>query len=243
MPTHPLEQSGQFHPSRLGIVAGGAFGLAVIAQSPPAEALTSVQNFTTTDTLSAFTEAATGISYSPPTAQFTVQPFKASLGILNSATLTLATSTNFSGMVGNADTYGGVGQSFGGTATINGITYGGYGNGNGNSGAPGDTLLLSIAPTGNSTTFLAADAGVSYDPQILAAFIGASTYSLSFADGSDSPYHFFYANISSGTSTFTTTAGVTYNYTPFVPAPLPLFGAGAAWGVSRRLRRRCGKVG
>jgi hypothetical protein len=72
MPTHSREQTGQFHPSRLGIVAGGAFGMAVIGQSLPAEALTSMQNFTATDTLTAFTEAATGISYYPPTAQFTV---------------------------------------------------------------------------------------------------------------------------------------------------------------------------
>lgn len=243
MPTHSLEQIGRFQPSHLGIVAGGAFGLAVIAQSLPAEALTSVQNFTTTDTLSAFTALATETSYSPPTPRFTVQPFKAYLGKLNSVTVTWATSSNFTGVVGNADT-GGLGeQSFFGPVAISDKVYNGYNNAKGDGGPPASTISYSVGPTGNTTTFLPADAGVTYDSLILASFIGASAYPISYTSGSSaSPLLLRYRNISSGTSTFTTTAEVTYNYTP-VPAPLPLFGAGAAWGVSRRLRRRCGKVG
>jgi hypothetical protein len=232
-------------------LAISALGLLTVAASSPAQAITSIQTFTTTDTFSSFSPAsATQATYWSPVASFTVQPFNAALGTFTSATVVWSTTAAFTGTVGTESGTGNASFSFSGTYDVDGAPYFGNGSGNGNVGNPGDTFSTSVASFGSSRLFLASDAGVNYDPNILADFIGANAYPIAYsnaANPSSSPNGFYYTNISSGSAVFTTTATVTYDYVaaPSVaaaPGPLPLLGAGAAWAWSRRLRRRCGKA-
>jgi len=228
------------------IVAISALGLLTVAASHPAWAVTSVQPFTTTDTFTNFPAASSvSATYRPHLPQFTVQPFNAALGTLTSTTIVWGTTASFSGTVGAASASGNSSLSAGGSYAVDGVQYGGGGGGNGGGGNTGDTFSFNIASFGDTRQFLTSGAGVSYDPLILADFIGANPYSIVFEDSTTriSPYSFTYSNIASGSASFTTTASVTYDYvaapSASVPGPLPLLGAGAAWGWSRRLRRRC----
>lgn len=231
-------------------LAIAALGLLTVAASNPAQAITSVQTFTTTDTLTSFAPAsATQQTYYSPFPTFSVQPFNASLGTLTKTTIVWATTAAFNGTIGSAAGNGSASFSFGGTYYVDGVSYAGNGSGNGGGGNPSDTFSVSIASYGDTEEFLTSNAGVTYDPNILADFIGALAFPITYENTSNpgnSPYRFAYTNISSGSACFTTTASVTYDYVAApsaaaAPGPLPLLGAGAAWGWSRRLRRRCGQ--
>jgi hypothetical protein len=229
------------------IVAIGALGLLTVAVSQPAWAVTSVQPFTTTDTFTITSPASpVQATYYSPLPQFTVLPFNTALGTLTSTTIAWATTASFSGTVGAAEGGGGAGFSFGGSYFVDGAPYAGNGSGGGDGGTTGSTLSINIASYGSTYQFLSSDAGIYYDPNILAAFIGLNPYPITYSQGgNNSPYSFSYSNIASGTGSgsVTTTASVTYDYvaapSASVPGPLPLLGVGAAWGWSRRLRRRC----
>lgn len=231
-------------------LAIAALGLLTVAASNPAQAVTSVQTFSASDSFSSFNPASSSQqTYYSPVPSFSVQPFNASLGTLTKTTIVWATTAAFNGTVGSAAATGSASFSFGGSYYVDGVSYAGNGTGNGSGGNPSDTFSVSIASYGDTEEFLSSNAGVTYDPNILADFTGALAFPITYentSNPSNSPYRFAYTNISSGSASFTTTASVTYDYVAApsaaaAPGPLPLLGAGAAWGWSRRLRRRCGQ--
>lgn len=232
------------------IVAIGALGLLTVAQSNPALAATSLQTFSSTDTFTAFSPAsASTATYNSVLPQFTVQPFDSGLGTLSSTGIIWNTVVSFTGTSGTAAGTGEVtiNVGSGNQYYINSIAYAGAGGGGGNVAASGTTFSVNSSPSPiTTTTTQFPNPASSYNPAILADFLGSTPYTITYGSlvSPFTPYAFDYSNIESGSATFTTTASVTYNYVaaPSVagaPGPLPLLGAGAAWGWSRQLRRRC----
>jgi hypothetical protein len=139
----------RFFPS--ATVALGALGLLTMTQANPAQAVTLLQPFTTTDTFTSFPAASSvQATYYPPLPQFTVQPFNTALGTLTSTTIIWATTTSFSGTVGSASGNGSASFSLGGSYYVDGASYFGNGNGGGGGGIPGDTFSVNIASYGNT---------------------------------------------------------------------------------------------
>jgi hypothetical protein len=223
-------------------LASGALGLLTMAASNPVEATTIIQNFTTTDTFTSFSPAiASTTTYFSPFPQFTVQPFDTALGTLTSTRIVWATTASFTGTIGEAAGGGSASFGLGGTYFIESAAYNGNGSSSGNGGLSGDIFSTTIPSFGVNNLFLTSEAGVTYNPALLTLFIGGSPFSIAYINSSNqdiSPYPFSFTNIESGSASFTTMASVTYDFVP-VPGPLPLLGAGAAWGWSRKLRRRC----
>lgn len=183
-----------------------------------------------------FTNAATQ-SFTPiPAAGFvaTFNPFDASLGTLISSTVSWSITPAFTGIAGS--TSSGYSASVGGTYSVNTAGYTGNGSGSSTgSSTLGDTLNSSFTVP-DSYTFLPADAGVSYDPAINAAFTGTSPFTATWDAGTTTSA--FTANyVSSGTLSVTGSASITYDYQP-IPEPasplilLPALGMLAA--VTRR---------
>jgi len=223
-------------------VALGAFGLMTVIQLNPAQAAVKVLEYSITDTFTSFPAvSATPADYYSPPPQFTVQPFSAALGTLRSTTIAWSSTASFTGTVDGSGP-GSVSFSLSGSYFVDGISYAGGGTGGGTGGGPGSTLSTATSPLTNTQEFLASGPG---NPSILAVFVRGTAYPITYNNTSnpgDSPYKFTYQNIASGTLTFTSRATVTYDYIPVdAPGPLSLLGAGAAWGWSRRLRRRCGQ--
>jgi hypothetical protein len=229
------------------IVAIGALGLLTVAQSNPALAATSLQTFSSTDTFTAFSPAsASTATYNSVLPQFTVQPFDSGLGTLSSTGIIWNTVVSFTGTIGTAGVGGNVSIGLSGQYYINSNSYAGAGGGGRNSAASGTTFSANSSPSPITKNTQFSNPASGYNPAILAVFLGSTPYTITYAslDSPFTPYTFYYSNIESGSAAFTTTASVTYNYVaaPSVagaPGPLPLLGAGAAWGWSRQLRRRC----
>lgn len=220
------------------------FGLLAVTGATPGKAAMMTQNFTTTETFTGFAANSTDTSYIFPLAQFSAQPFDASLGTLTSSTIVWATTATFTGVVGNADSSGYAGYSLGGSYWVGNNSYAGNGSGGGGGNSSGNSFSVNIEPYGNTKEFLTSEAGFAYNPDILAYFLGDDNFLLTYGSyGSStspdiSPYSISFSNIESGSASITTTATLTFDYEP-VPGPLPLLGIGAAWGWSRRLRRHC----
>lgn len=217
-----------------------ALGLLTVTQANPAQAVTSLQSFSLTDTFTNFpAESSTTAQKAFVVPQFTVQPFDINLGTLTSTTVVWATTASFSGTPGSALSSGSVSLNVGGSVYVNTTSYGGNGGGTCNGGvAP---FSVNLASVGVTTQFLSSNAGYTYNSNILAAFIGPSPYTiqwLNIGGLNNSPNILSYTNIASGTASFTATASVTYDYVANVPGPLPLLGTGAAWNWSRRCAQR-----
>jgi hypothetical protein len=173
------------------------------------------QTFNYTDTKSG-TGSGTLINSNLNGVTFTVNPFNSALGTLDSFTLAWSISMTGDG-VGDAGG-GGMSIGYGGSAFVNTTTYNGIGNGAGTSGiGPFSTLSKSDSMT---NAYTVANAGVTYDPVILAAITGGSTFSMSYKNGSSNTAYASYTNVVSATSTFTAGLTVTYNYTA-APAAVP----------------------
>lgn len=210
----------------------------------PAAALILQQSFSNSYTQTNFLGPGTVAVY-PPLTSFSVEPFDASLGTLNTATIEWNTGAIGTVVVATGTDGGSLGFDFGGGVNLNAFAYGGYGGGGGNGAGSGQTIGVNLAPQGTTNTFSAANAGVTFDPGIWAAILGSTPYTLSYTGSypGGTPYRITSTNIASGNASMTTTATVRYDYSPSnpiapVPGPLPLVGIGAAWGWSRRLRRR-----
>jgi len=209
----------------------------------PAAALTLQQSFSNSYSQTSFGLGTVVVH--PPLTSFSVQPFDASLGTLNTATIewnTWAIGTVFVWPFTNG---GSLGFEFGGGVNLNAFAYGGYGGGGGDGAGQGQTFSVNLAPPVTTNTFSAANAGVTFDAGIWDAILGTTPYTLSYTGSypGGTPYRITSINIGFGNASMTTTATVRYDYSPSnpivpVPAPLPLVGIGAAWGWSRRLRRR-----
>ena len=223
------------------MLASGTLGLLMVAASSPAKAIISTQNFTTTETFTDFAPNSANTIFFFPFPQFTVQPFDTSLGTLISTTIAWATTASFNGTIGTAAESGFANFSFNGTYFVDNLNYFGSNSSAGNGGTQGNPLTVNVPAYGATTLLLTAEAGIKYNPNLLVAFQGPNSFSLTYRNTTNpdgSPYSFSFTNIESGNATIATTASVTYDYVP-VPGPLPLLGAGAAWGWSRKLRRRC----
>jgi hypothetical protein len=212
--------------------AVGTIGLLAAAPLRPVEAATTVQTFTLPYTFTGFTESSSSqfIGTPSPTQFSNVQPFNSSLGNFIKATIVWAVNQTFTGTVGKALGGGDFGMSNGGGVGVNSFGYSSFGLGGGNGGSSGQTISAS-ANGGLTTAFLPTNPS---QASILSVLLGTSPYTLSWTAGMTGSY----LNISSGTANFSTTATVTYEYSEPVPGPLPFMGAGAAFGWSRRLRRR-----
>ncbi len=162
-------------------------------------------------------------------------PFDASLGTLDS----FVVSWNLANAVDG--TFGGSGGSvlieLDGGLTLNGISYTTVRNGNSRGGAPGSAVAYSV-PTISETTFLVSAAGETYDPRLLDAVAGATSFGLSYA----SPVT---VQVSGSAVFDVITSGavsLTYNYTASaVPEPASgamLLGGFAGMGAMMRRRRR-----
>lgn len=223
------------------LFASGTFALLAITGATPGKAALVTQSFTTTETFTGFVANSTGTTHIFPLAQFSAQPFDASLGTLTSSTITWATTASFSGVAGNEASVGTASFSLGGTYWVGDDSYAANGSGGGNGSSAGNSFSINIPPYGNTTEFLTSEAGSTYNPNILASFLGGNDFLLSYGSSPNiSQYSIFFMNVESGSASITTTATLTFDYEP-VPGPLPLLGIGTAWGWSRRLRRRCSR--
>lgn len=144
-------------------------------------------------------------------------PFNSALGTLDSYTIVWSTTTAASG------TTSGTGGEYvlnqGGTFYVGTSAYSGGGAGNSASAGPNTLLPQKTSTVNNTKTFLTSEAGVTYNPAILAQVIGSSPFTLSY--GGNSPTIFTtFTTMADVTSTLTGSVTLTYNYTA-APVPEP----------------------
>ena len=219
---------------RLGLLL-----LSTLLVAPAAQAETQSQTLQEAVVQTSF--SAGTASFYPPAPRFLVQPFDASLGVLNAATIRGRSSADGAVTVASGTGGGSWGLEFGGAVRINDVPYQGYGGGGGYGAGPEQTITFALPPAGREDAFTAANA------QVWGAFTGSVLFSLDYVGSypGGTPYKITTVNINGGSARVITDAVVTYSFTPKdptppVPGPLPLFGAGAAYSWSRRLRRRHG---
>jgi hypothetical protein len=141
-------------------------------------------------------------------------PFVSSLGTLRSfqidwtVTITASGTTSASG--------GSLSQSLGGQLLLNTTTYNGMGGGNNTGGGPNVPIGPISADATATNSFLVSEVGTSYDPALLAAVTGGSSFDLKFA----SPVKTSYASMDSVNSVMIGSVTLTYTYDP-APNPVP----------------------
>ncbi|MFZ4469687.1 MAG: hypothetical protein ACOYOZ_10535 [Pirellula sp.] len=141
-------------------------------------------------------------------------PFVSSLGTLRSFQIDW-TVTIFA--MGTTSASGGnLSQSLGGQVYLNTTAYNGMGGGNNTGGGPNAPIgpILAVATATNS--FLVSEAGTSYDPALLAAVTGGSSFDLKYV----SPVKTSYATMASVFSEMSGSVTLTYTYDP-APNPVP----------------------
>jgi hypothetical protein len=183
-------------------------GAIALAASLTAETVTQSADFAKSDvyTGSGSKELVSSVFFSAD-----LQPFDASLGTLQSFTVKWEASGLLTGTVG-PDSSGSASSSFGGSFYLAGSGYGGAGGGNGGGAGPGQSLEVIFPPTPivSEKTFTVAEAGVTYDPAILAAITGTSPFAAAF----DSAVTVNYTNVVDLAASVTGTVTLTYTYEP-----------------------------
>ena len=163
----------------------------------------------------------------------TVDPFNPSLGTLSSfdvvwhMTYTLDCVNDASGM--------GTGSSIscGGNFFLGGTSYDGDGGGNSNGGPPNSSYTAAFQ-INHSNSFAVAQAGISYNPALLATVTGGSSYPAAYGI-SITPN---LSHVSSWSASAVGSVTVSYNYTA-VPEPLSAATVGAGLvAVAVGIRRR-----
>jgi hypothetical protein len=170
----------------------------------------------------------------------TVNPFDSGNGTLNSFEVMWNIAFSAEGTTGgNGGEFTG---STGGTYSLAGIGYDGNGGGNSDGNTPDMPVSFTFQVSGDST-FLVADAGITYNPAMLPAVTGGSPFDLLWAtDYSLSP-----SGLSTWTGGATGNVSIVYDYDP-APAPEPstfvLFGGGllALAAVKRYRGQRRGTI-
>jgi hypothetical protein len=166
-------------------------------------------------------------------------PFDSSLGTLDSFSIAWVVALNANG---SADAGGGTVQvQMGGSFYVDTNSYSGGGGGDNTGSGPFGTFRTVTAVVTNTQSFLVSNAGVSYNPAILASVTGGTPFQLSYGSGSN-VITTSYSGTSSVTAVMTGSATLTYNYTA-APVPEPssmLIGGSLFAGVAgmRRLRKR-----
>jgi hypothetical protein len=163
----------------------------------------------------------------------TALPFNSLLGTLESFTVDFALT--YDGSHTNGPGGGGFSMGTSGDLTLAGITFSGTGGGNGTGGAPFDIVTVSY-PNTFSQTFLVANAGVTYDPAILAAVTGGAPFEVRHEHN---PTMSPTANASSFLMSIRegSTLSLTYTYDPIPePGTAALGLLAAAFAAARRRR-------
>lgn len=154
----------------------------------------------------------------------TAQPFNTLLGPLISFEIAWNITMTGAGIAG--DPGGSIGSSGGGGSYyVEGASYSGNGSGGGDSGGFNESLSFSFN-VANSTQFLVSDAGIFYNPTILAAVLGGSSFSLLW----DTGYAVSDSNMQTLSGTAIGTATLTYTYLPEASTNVALGLAFAAVG-------------
>ena len=235
-----------FHPRRvtaLALLVGAT--LATPALAVPGN-YQIVQTGSTNQSYSAFGANNSGNHTFNIPAPVSINPFSSyntGSGTLNSVTVRWDHTLSFSGTAGSAG--GGINAGGGGNSFINSINYNGSGNGNSASAGPNQAISFPTTTWCGSNpcdyTFTAANAGVTFDPNLWAAVSGNFVYNVESTNQVSAGW----GNIVSGLLSMNSLATVTYAYygDP-VPANVPLapstalLGLGlAAIGLSRRARQ------
>jgi hypothetical protein len=144
----------------------------------------------------------------------TVAPFAAQDGTLIDFTVSWIMNFDLNGTAGSGG--GGGDASAGGSYYLNGIAYDGNGNGNGAGGPPGTFVDIPFSVS-DSDTFLVSEAGITYDPDILAAVEGGSDFALLW----NAPVIIDAPGLASYNLSINATATITYDYVPEPSALLP----------------------
>lgn len=212
-----------------------------------AHARTVVQTAAFDDTFTGFTGAASethALYPSPLSATFS--PFDASLGTLIDTTITWQAGFSFSGMSAPYDAQlvsngGSLTGGIGGQFEVNKTPYGGDGTGGGNGAAPEVPFSVDFSIGPDSMTFVSSEAGMAYDPAILAAFEGTSPFTAAYVLDDDIS-NYTARNIASGSAAFSSSVTLTYDYATS-PTPEPttwalLLVGFAGVGATVRGRRR-----
>lgn len=171
---------------------------------------------------------------------FSVNPFNASLGTLNSFTISWSFNVLISGVAGAS--LPNVGTSFSGGLWVEDQNYWGYGNGTSLGGNPNASFGPASAGGTATANFYPSGAGSSYAPQILSYITGSNPFDLRYyAYGSDVSSGFYGTNVVSYRSELDIDMTLTYNYTA-APVPEPtsmaIFGLGTLGVVYRTRRKR-----
>lgn len=158
-------------------------------------------------------------------------PFDTNLGSLNSFSVDWLLEFDASGAAGSADDAI-IFSSAVGSVSLGGINYSGIGGGDG-AGEPEGTTINIGYTLPHSQTFEVLDAGVRYDPNILAAVLGDMTFNLLY----DTDVQVDFSNVIDFNAYLNGQVVLTYDYTANTtdvssPATLTLFGltlAGLGW--------------
>jgi hypothetical protein len=167
----------------------------------------------------------------------TVSAFDSSLGTLNSFSIVWDMFFEMNGTVRNATpSTGSISGGASGNVIVNGIGYNGGGGSNSIGGDPGEIISASFA-VNVSDIFLSEDAGIFYDPQILAMVLGSSDFDL----GYDASYIPRYNNLNGATASARGSVTLTYDYTATAvtsPITIAIFGlglVGLGWSRHKKL--------
>ncbi|MCE9609912.1 MAG: hypothetical protein K8R23_06855 [Chthoniobacter sp.] len=228
-------------------------GAIVLASSLAAETVVRTQEFAASNAGSLYHGDGNAVEFvSPGFFSTKMQPFNASLGTLQSFTVKWENiSGTLSGTCG-AGTGGNASGSFGGTFMIEGSAYGGTGGGQGGGNGPRLPVEVTFpaAPIVSNQTFNVGNAGVDYDPAILAAVTGTKPFLVAF----DSPVTVSYGNVINLAARVTAKVTLTYAYEASGVKPLgpgasgsrpkpPVIKAGGNVKISGTLHRGLAAIG
>jgi hypothetical protein len=169
-----------------------------------------------------------------------LDPFNSALGTLNSFSIVWTASVVAEGTTGA--TSGNISMGFGGAFRVGSASYNGTGDGNSNGAGPGSTIPQITISINNTSVFLPSNAGVTYDPAILALITGSNPVQLSYASKSSNTAYTTFNDVATVSSVLSGTVTLTYDYTPAaVPEPTSMLIGGSLFaGVigMRRMRKR-----
>ena len=186
--------------------------------------VTATASFPTTYTAFTDTVPTQQVFFPSPAVVATINPFNAALGTLDKVSIHWDYGGSFTGTVGTSS--GSATFSISGTVYVNTTSYNGGGGDGYNNADPGVTFSVSQSNGVIDNDFLPSDAGVTYDPALLAAFTGLNPYTVTFDNFGS--WYFSYNSVVSGTATSYRDVSVTYTYTPSaVPEIDPATGGSA----------------